>query len=510
LSTLVEGAAEGPQPPVSVHLNARQLLSAPDWDASADLNGIPAAPLLEIARRMGVPVPDKLTVNGSASGSLAYARDSGFSGHIGLEQASINLPDAAPLTADSVSLDIGGDTGAGIVRLKPATLRVGENRSVELEGSAALGVGLSGARALDLKITTRGLAIADMRSFGLGAIPLIEHATQGSWRGWARFRAGDSGGPSAAHRGEAIATDPLDTRDGQWTGESELLDARIPVEGLANPVRIQSASISLNGKRASVTRLRAKVGDVSFTGDYRWDAGAARPHRFRIAIAEADAGELQRLFDPALVRQRGFIARTLGLRAGALPEWLAARHAEGTIAIETLTAGDTKIRGLWSRLLWDAGVVHLLGLNARVESPAPQSTLAGDLTVDLSTAAPQFHFEGEAKDLVWRGGRIDLEGIMDAEGSGLQLLETARAEGRLRGRGIAFAPEADFRTISGDFQAGPGAARWKLSNLEVAVGPDTFVGSGVSQSDGRMVLDLTNRGRQVHYAGTLLAAGAIP
>jgi len=565
-STAGPASEVAPQSPVTVRLNVRELLSAPDWDAAADLTAVPVAPLIEIARRMGVALPQKLAVDGTVSGSLGYARENGFSGHIGLERASITLPEAAPLAADAVVFDIGSESGASTVRMQPATLRVGENRSVDVEGSAALGIGHSGARALDLKITTRGISVADMRSFGFGAIPLLEHATQGTWRGWARFRAGDSAGRAASQAGGERSADPqrgadpLGTRAGEWTGESELLDARIPVEGLADPVQIKSAAISLNGslhgQRAAITRLRAKVGDVSFTGDYRWEQGAARPHRFRLAIAEADAAELQRLLEPALVRQRGFLARTLGLRAAALPEWLAARHAEGTISIDTLAAGDTKIRGLWTRMVWDAGMVYLLGLNARMafaraDSPrldaarpetaradtirsdarpdaarpdtarpdsvrmdtggsAVPGTVAGDLTIDLSASAPQFHFEGEVKDVAWRGGRIDLEGVLDAEGSGLQLLETARAEGRLRGRGIAFAPEADFRAIAGDFQVGPGPARWKLSNLEVAVGPETFTGSGVSQADGRIVLDLANRARQVHYAGTFLAAGTAP
>lgn len=489
-------AADAPNPPVTVHLNARGLLSAPDWDAAADLQSVPLAPLLQIARRMGATLPDDLTVDGSVSGSVAYSRESEFRGHIGIVKASITLPQAPLVSADSATVDIGTENGVSTMRLQPATLHVGETRTVEVEGSAALGVGLSGTPGLDLKITTRSLALADMRSFGLGAVPLLEHATQGTWRGWARYHTIDGGSESSA------------SRPGEWTGESELIDARIPLDGLADPIQIKSAALSLNGKRASITRLRAKAGAVNFTGDYRWEQGAARPHRFRLVIPDADAAEIQRLLEPALIRQRGFLARTLGFRPAALPEWLSGRHAEGTIAIDTLTAGDTKLRGLWARLIWDAGAIHLLGLNARAD-PAPAS-VDGDLTIDLSAAAPQYHFEGEAKDVAWRNGRIDLEGILDAQGSGLQLLETARAEGHLRGRSIAFAPDADFRAVAGDFQVGPGASHWKLSNLEAAVGPENFTGSGVSQADGRIVLDLANRAHQVHYAGALVAAGSGP
>ena len=65
------------------------------------------------------------------------------------------------------------------------------------------------------------------------------------WRGWARYQGGD------------------------WSGESELQNARIAVDGLADPVMIQSASVSLNGTRVAVTRLQATAGAIAFTGSYR-------------------------------------------------------------------------------------------------------------------------------------------------------------------------------------------------------------------------------------------------
>ncbi len=67
-----------------------------------------------------------------------------------------------------------------------------------------------------------------MRSFGLAAIPVLDHTPQGSWRGWAQYE------------------------DGGWSGEYELQNARVQVEGLADVLRIQSASVKLspgNGSR---------------------------------------------------------------------------------------------------------------------------------------------------------------------------------------------------------------------------------------------------------------------
>jgi hypothetical protein len=44
--------------------------------------------------------------------------------------------------------------------------------------------------------------------------------------------------------------------------------------------------------------------------------------------------------------------------------------------------------------------------------------------------------------------------------------------------------------------AGP---HWKLSGLKVTQGNDNYSGQGATQADGRLLLDLSNGGRQVTY-----------
>ena len=100
---------------------------------------------------------------------------------------------------------------------------------------------------------------------------------------------------------------------------------------------------------------------------------------FISTIPEADAAELERVLTPAMVRDRGFFARTLRLGDAPAPDWLKARRADGTVAIGTLTFGDTQVHVDTARLLWDAAQVRLVGLNAHVD----QAALAGDLTIDL-------------------------------------------------------------------------------------------------------------------------------
>ncbi len=212
---------------------------------------------------MGAALPEKLAAEGSVSGEVRYSEPDGVGGKVTLQDASLTLPDGRPLRAASAALLIDKQ----VMSLEPATVSVGDNESADVEGSFSL----NSAARLDLKITTRALSVSDMQSFGVASIPLLDQTPQGTWRGWARYEWA---------RGEV----------GEWSGEYELQNARIPVEGLAEPVRVQSAAVSLNGKRVNVNRIRAKAGAISFTGDYRWEPAATRPHKFHLTIPDGGGG----------------------------------------------------------------------------------------------------------------------------------------------------------------------------------------------------------------------------
>jgi len=472
----LESVSDVPNPQLAVAFRAWDYLTAPHWDASAALQQVPVATVLEIARHMGVPISDKLAAEGSLSGEVRYSEPDGFAGKVAFEDASLTLPDGRPLRAASAEVVVDHQ----VMSLEPSVVNVGENESAEVEGRFSL----EGESRLDLKITTRALSVSDMRSFGVASIPLLDQTPQGTWRGWARYEWA---------RDEA----------GQWSGEYELLNARIPVDGLVEPVRVQSAAVSLSGKRVTVNRIRAKEGDIAFTGDYRWEPAAVHPHKFHLTIPTADAVELQRVLSPTMVRDRGFFARTLRFGDGPVPEWLKARRADGTVAIGTLTFGDTAAHVDAARLLWDAAQVRLVGMNARVD----QGSLAGDLAIELSGRVPHYRFEGKLGDVSYKDGKLDFEGSVDADGAGADILVSEHAEGRVHGRAIAFSPDAEFRTAAACFELSE--QRWKLSSVEVTQGADTYTGSGATQSDGRLVLDLLSRGRQVRYS-TLLAATGTP
>ena len=461
-----------PDAPVALKFRSWDFLSRPQWDAEASLQKIPLASLITVAKQTGAPLPEKLTAEGSVSGDVHYSENDGVSGHVDLQDAGLTLadvPDAKRLLAENASLAI----SHGAVSLESTAVHVGENEGADVDGSFDPSAGL------DLRITTRSLSVADLRSFGLSSIPLLEQTSQGTWRGFARYRW-------------------LPGNAGEWSGEYELQNARIAVDGLADPLRIQTASVVSSGSRLAVNRLRARAGPVAFTGEYHWEPTAARPHKFKIAIAVADAVEIEGLVAPTLVRERGFLARTLRLGPAPVPEWLESRRADGTIAVDDLTFGDTHSSISAAHLLWDGAHVRL----ARLEGQVDDSAVTGDLAIDLSARAPHFRFDGKLAGVPYKSGTLDLEGTLEASGAGSDFLSTAQAEAHFKGSGIAFSSEAEFRTASGCFELFPGG-RWKISDLEVVQGSDTLTGAGATQADGRLVLDLTNRGRQIRYTSAL-------
>ena len=135
-----------------------------------------------------------------------------------------------------------------------------------------------------------------------------------------------------------------------------------------------------------------------------------------------------------------------------------------------------------------------------MKAQADPVEVSGSIALDLTGRSPHYRFEGKIQDVPFGGGKIDFDGNLDADGSGMQLLTSAHAEGRVHGRSVILAPDADFRSVAGCFEMTPGP-RWKFTGLEVQQSGETYYGTGATQTDGRLMLDLTIHGRQVRYAG---------
>jgi hypothetical protein len=451
-----------PQPVIGVKFRAENYLTRPIWKAAAEFHAMPLATLFSVARHMGATLPENLAADGTVSGTTAYEQQAGLTGKLTVDDASLKLPDNDPLKAAQATLDV----HSGAVHLAPVTILVSPMQAAQIEGNVAL----ASPHSLDLRITTRGVSVEAMRSFGLPNIPVIGESPQGTWSGWARYQ------------------------DEKWTSESSLHDGVLSVTGFAEPLELASANVSLAPNRVAVSRIVGKMGDVAFSGSYETRGAAAS--RFALVIPEVNAAELDRILAPTLARAgQGLIDRTLR-RAASIPDWLKARKADGTITIESATAGDWKARDVKARVQWNGAAIHFTNAAAQLDS----ASFAGSLDVDLTSPTTKYHLAGAIAGIPYRAGVLDLTGTLDAEGSDAQLLQTARAEGVVKGRSLAFSPEADFRTFSSTFQMQPFgiAPRWKLSNIETPLGQ----GVGATQDDGLLVLTVGG----LRYAAPLFPA----
>jgi len=441
----------------SLHLSARNLLSTPQWDVAAEMNSMPLDALMNLARQIGAPVP---AGQGTVSGSAGYSSAAGFSGNVEIQDAVVSA-----MRIPTATVFLKRDT----IVAGPVTVNIDDKDTAEVQ--ATYQSGEDGGS--ELRVTTRRMGIANIRAFGITNAPLLDRVTGGIWRGALRYQQPASGA-------------------GVWSGDFEVLNTQIKVDGLAAPVDLQAAAVSARPGRVTLTRIRAEAGTTAFSGDYRWDIDTAEPQRFRLQAANVDLKEIEGLFAPTLARSGGVLSRTLGLgSAPAVPEWLTNRKAEGTVAFDGLTVGDASLTGT-TRLSWAGTDVSLTAINARIG----EAEVAGELRVDLSAGGPRYGFEGRVKDLSYKGGELDFEGKAEASGNGPALLASLKAEGTLRGRSISLPPDAEYRRVSGRFalRMTPTGPQWNLSGLEVLQGADALSGEAVSQADGKLVLKL-NRGQ---------------
>jgi hypothetical protein len=403
-ATLESGDSGGKPLPFTVRVEAANYLTRPEWRITATARDFPAAALIDVVRHFGVPLPARASADGKLNGQLAYSNTAPAEGRLALTEASLQVPGTAPMRVAKAEISV----AAGEVRLDPARLELGENETATVEGVFHYPEG-----GAEVKISTPSLRISDLKTgagelLAAGRLPLLEHCTEGSWKGHLRFQSPGNG-------------------EGEWTGSFELRDARIPVSGIAGPLHLDSASVSMRGERLSLTRLKGRAGQMPFEGEYRHEPSYLRPHRFRLHLAEASAAQLEQLLRPSLDRSQGFLSRTLRIGRAPVPDWLRTRRAAGALEIASLHVGRTEFRDLHADVIWDGVRIQLLGLEAEVNGAAASGTLLTDLAGHL----PVYQCALRIEDLDSRLGQVTAQADLETSGLGEESLLAHLKAGRL-------------------------------------------------------------------------------
>jgi hypothetical protein len=447
-----------PNSPVQAHFRVADYLGAPHWGLGVTWQAMSLQPLLPLARQVGLPISDGVQLNGTLDGAVSITRTEA-EGSAWISQASLAVSGAPPLTFEDARLVVAD----GHAKLAPSLIRLGEREGVD-EGTIQADYDLQ-QRAFKVTIASKGMDIGVLRHHAeIAAIPVLRDLQTGIWKGQLSY---------------SFAPDI----PSGWTGSVDLQRASIIVPMLAAPVRIAAAHADLAGASLVVRKIQARTGDLSVTGDYGYEPGALRPHRFRLAAVQAKGTQLETLFRPVLFRG-GLVSRALGLNPGAAPDWLAQMRADGMIDVGLLDLGEYSFDHFTSRVIWDDTHVKLAGAKARFDG----ASVAAVLEVDLTGNAPAYHAAGDVAGLAWKGGKVDADLSMDTSGAGLETLANLRAEGSFRARGV----DMEYNSMEGCFQFGWNAKspRVKLSSLRVSDGEETYVGSGSTSVDGEVVLDL--------------------
>jgi hypothetical protein len=365
----------------------------------------------------------------------------------------------------------------------PASIEVNDSQTADVSGAYS-----AAANTLDVRIETRNMDVAELHSgsgrlLGAGFVPVLENCSQGSWHGWVRYTSNAQ-------------------QNGAWSGEFGIQNARIHIPGLSSPLRVASASVALDSNgRLSVSRLLGHVADVRIRGDYRSDPGASRPERLRLTIPEMDLADVERILGSTLHRPPGLLAR-FRFRSPRPPDWLRSRKLDGAIEIEKLSGGGQEC-SFRSSIQWDGVTVRLL----HIEAEHDEASAAGELTADLSGAVPRYQLEGRIAGLEYKGGSVDVQGVVESRGIGFDLLANARSAARFEASDITLAADAAFDELSGDIELLPGA-RIRLTGVQASQGADTYTGQGAVLSDGRLTLELVSGRKQLRVASTLVPAPA--
>jgi hypothetical protein len=462
--------------PVTLRFRADDYLRRPRWGLLMSLGRLPAEPLAEIARHMGVPLPDGLSVHGELQGVVGYSPFSGLQGKLASADLSLGSPEtgAVRLAKAEIVLD------KGRVSLAPAALLTSRGERATIAGDYSWA-----DRKFAGRIQTDRMSISELRAGSLGllgtdAVPLLVNFRSGAWMGELRYHGG-----------------------GEWSGIFEVENADVPLPGFAVPLEIGSAHVVMRDGGAVMSHLRARMGQAEFGGEYRYRPKAARPHWFRVSAVSLDASELERVLLPALRRSEGgFLARALRLGGGETPAWLEERRAEGRVEIGSLTMGVMefeKVRGL---VRWDATAVEVAQLDARLG----HGRVEGGGSLSLRRPSPAYRLSAQWHSVQWGGGEWDGQGTVQTTGTGRDLLRNLQSEGVFSARSIEVGEDTQFEAVSGSYQLAVlrGIPRLGFTRLQAAVGEETFEGKGLTRDDGRLYLEFSDGRTEMRMSGTVL------
>lgn len=459
-----------PNAPVNAHFRVAEYLGAPHWGGTVTCRAMAMQPLLPLARQMGVPIPDGVQLNGTLDGAISFSRSGLIEGSAFATKTSLAVSDTPPLELTDLHLLIVD----GHATLAPAGIRTAPTDDATIEGDYSPREG-----TLRVTLNSKTMDIGGLHSHAsLMNVPLLRDLQSGLWKGQLTYSL-ETGSPA------------------KWTGAVDIQHANLVFPFLARPVRVASVHADLSANSLVLKRLQAHAGDLVVTGDYRYDTGALRPHKFHFSTPHATGAQLEALLRPTVSRG-GLVSRALNtLNMGPpapVPDWLAQIKADGELDIAALTIDGFAFEHFKSRLLWDGVQCKLTGAQASFSG----GSATARIDADLSGNAPVYHVAGNLKSIAWNNGKVDANFAFDTSGMGRDTLANLRSEGSFEAREI----DPDYNSIKGCYQFGWNgkSPRIQLNSLQLSDAEDTYIGSGSTAPNGEIVLEVEGNPRKIRLS----------
>ena len=432
---------------VAVHYLVEKYFSQPRWGVSLSFQDFAVEPLLNVARHMGAPIPPDLILKGQLDAAVGYSGT--LEGAATLHQATLSVPGSAPVELERAEVVI----TQGRARLSPTVVTFPNQQQATFEATYNLG-----DAAPEFSVSTARLNV-----HSVATVPLLSDLKEGQWSG------------------------QLNYARKIWSGNFDLTDALASFPGFSEPVKIASAEGKLDGARVSLQRIHASAAGIDAQGEYRYEPGAPRPHRFRLTVPELDAAALEKLAMPSLSHRPGIFS----FGKTAPPEWMTQLRAEGTVQVALLHAAALELINFRSHVIWDGARIALPDVSSAIGS----GSLTSRLMVDLGGRAPVYEAFSQLTDVPWKTGKLNADTVLETSGLGAETLAHLRSTGSFAGRNLL----DDFRSVTGryDFKGSARLPRLNVTDLRLSGDGEVLTGNASLQNDGTLLMQLANGTRQL-------------
>jgi hypothetical protein len=208
---------------------------------------------------------------------------------------------------------------------------------------------------------------------------------------------------------------------------------------------------------------------------------------------------LEKILGPTLGPRDFFSRFRFGRRSP--PAWLADRNLEADFAVNDLSIAGNDLGPAKGRCVWLGAAVEVPSITVKL----PEGEIEAQGSISLVNVRPRYSFSGRASGLAWKGGRLDMTGLVTTAGFGEDLLLNLQSAGGFEGTDLSPSQDVNFSSVTGNYTLSfeSGWPRLQLTELSAEQAEETWQGTGSSDKDGGLVLELADGARQMHVVSTL-------